>query len=87
MSNFYNEFELEQVLSKLKSSVHIEQQLIANYQEESFQRLEYISFKKKRPLLIKELYLLILQLGDLPALKQFQDYYSSKHRIKNSNHF
>ncbi|MEK4905869.1 UvrD-helicase domain-containing protein [Niallia sp. FSL M8-0099] len=87
MSNFYNEFELEQVLSKLKSSVHIEQQLIAHYQEESFQRLEYISFKKKRPLLIKELYLLILQLGDLPTLKQFQDYYSSKHRINNSYHF
>ncbi|WP_433595427.1 UvrD-helicase domain-containing protein [Lysinibacillus xylanilyticus] len=87
MSNFYNDFELEQVLVKLKSAAHIENQLLANYQEETFQRTEYKSYKKKRPLLVRELYLLILQLGDLPTLQQFQDYYKSKHRIKNNNYF
>ncbi|PQD94299.1 hypothetical protein CYL18_14770 [Pradoshia eiseniae] len=87
MSDFYNNFDMKQVLSKLKSSTYIEKQLTAFYKEEVFQRAEYKSFKKRRPLLIKELYLLILKLGDLPTLQQFQDYYLSKHCIKNNNYF
>lgn len=87
MSNFYNDFELEQVLIKLKSSEHIENQLLANYKEETFQNHEYTRFKKSRPLLVKELYLLILELGDLPTLQQFQEYYHAKHPIKKSKYF
>lgn len=87
MSNFYNDFELEQVLGILKSSKYIENQLLANYKEETFQNREYSRFKKSRPLLVKELYLLILELKDLPTLQEFQQSYQEKHPVKEAKYF
>lgn len=87
MKNFYDKFEMEQVLSNLQSSYHMENKLMADYEEALFQRIEYKRYKKKMPLLIKELYLLILKVGDLPSLKQFEEAYQNKYHIKKNNYF
>lgn len=87
MANFYNKFELQVVLSFLKSAEYIEQQLAAKYIEPDFQRVEYRKFKKRRPLLLKELYLLILELQDLPSVKEFEGAYIRRHKIREIEYF
>ncbi|WP_419959487.1 UvrD-helicase domain-containing protein [Psychrobacillus sp. BM2] len=87
MANFYNKFELQKVLSFLKSAEYIEQQLAAKYIEPDFQRVEYRKFKKRRPLLLKELYLLIIELQDLPSLKEFEAAYTLRYKIKETDYF
>ncbi|TSI09750.1 UvrD-helicase domain-containing protein [Lysinibacillus sp. BW-2-10] len=87
MANFYNQFELQKVLSYLKSAKYIEQQLIDKYIEPAFTRVEYRKYKKRRPLLLKELYLLILELQGLPSLREFEEYYIDKHKMKQTEYF
>lgn len=87
MANFYEEFELQKALSYLKSAEYIEQQIIAEYMEPDFQRVEYRKYKKRRPLLVKELYLLILDLQKLPSLKEFEEAYFSQYKIKETDYF
>lgn len=87
MANFYNQFELKKVLSYLKSAEYIEQQLAAKYIKPSFNRVEYRKYKKRMPLLVKELYLLILELQDLPSLKEFEEAYIKRHKIKEMDYF
>lgn len=87
MTNFYEQFELENMLSYLKSAEYIESQLIAHYEEPSFYRNEYRSYKKRLPLLVRELYTLIVELKDLPSAKEFEDRYVRKHRIKEADYF
>lgn len=87
MADFYHQFELEKVLSYLKSAEYIEQQLVAKYIEPEFLRVEYRKYKKRRPLLLKELYLLILKLQDLPSLKEFEVAYMHRHKIKEAEYF
>lgn len=87
MANFYKQFELLKVLSYLKSAEYIEQQLVAEYIEPDFQRVEYRKYKKRRPLLLKELYLLILELQNLPSLKEFEEAYTLRYKIKATDYF
>ncbi|MBM7609140.1 ATP-dependent exoDNAse (exonuclease V) beta subunit [Lysinibacillus composti] len=87
MANFYNQFELQKVLSFLKSAEYIEEQLISKYFEPAFSRVEYRKYKKRMPLLLKELYLLIIELQNLPSLNEFEDAYIKRHKIKETEYF
>jgi len=87
MADFYKKFELQKVLSYLISSEYIEQRLVAKYSEPAFQRVEYSKYKKRRPLLLKELYLLILKLQNLPSLKEFEEAYTLRCKIKETDYF
>lgn len=87
MANFYKQFELQEVLSYLKSAEYIEQQLVAKYNEPEFQRVEYRKYKKRLPLLLKELYLLIIELQNLPSLKEFEEAYIRRYKIKETDYF
>jgi len=87
MKDFYNQFELQKVLSFLKSSKYIEERLIDKYSVPEFDRVEYRKYKKRRPLLIRELYLLILDKRGLPSLKEFVEAYIARHKIKETEYF
>lgn len=87
MADFYKKFEMQKVLSYLNSAEYIEQQLLAKYIEPDFQRIEYHKYKKRRPLLLKELYLLILELQNLPSLKEFEEAYIHRYKINETDYF
>lgn len=87
MCNFYNQFEMKKVLFLLKSAEYIEKQIEEKFSEPNFRRVEYHKYKKRLPLLVKELYLLILESKSLPSVQEFEDAYLRRHKIKEVEYF
>lgn len=81
MLSYYHSFDMNEVLNTLKSSANIEKILYETYTQPKFSHLDQRVFKKRRPLLNSELYLMILELKTLPSINQYTENYLVKYPV------